>query len=298
MDYAALADKIASEAEARAYCTTPCDRAAVEANYRALERVADLPKCKTQWAEHLPWDLDVAYWIAADADAHWVEYYAAAESLEEGSDPQFKDDIALAVTLRTLMRSVYAVVWTADSRAVFVERPVIDTVDDLGRPHSFGGKPATMWADRKGLYAWHGIELPGRFVRHGTACAVPGDGITLADISAEKNQERRRALIAIYGEARWLRDSKAYPVDKDPDLHAELYRLGDSEYIVMVSDGVKQLDGSMPSYTLRVNRELRPMIERPDGTIEYGEPQAPTARNAVASTYGLRGEEYHLAQRT
>lgn len=40
--------------------------------------------------------------------------------------------------------------------------------------------------------------------------------------------------------------------------------------------------------------ELRPLL--PDG--ELGEPQAMTALNAVASTYGMRGEDYNLAVET
>lgn len=47
-------------------------------------------------------------------------------------------------------------------------------------------------------------------------------------------------------------------------------------------------DGSFKEYMLRVHPELRPML---DGG-QFGEPQALTAHNAVASTFGLRGEQY------
>jgi hypothetical protein len=44
------------------------------------------------------------------------------------------------------------------------------------------------------------------------------------------------------------------------------------------------------TYFLRVHPELRPLID-PEKRV-YGEPQKMTCHNAVASTFGLRGEEY------
>jgi hypothetical protein len=45
-------------------------------------------------------------------------------------------------------------------------------------------------------------------------------------------------------------------------------------------------------YIMRVHPQLRPMLENQ----RFGEPQAMTVRNAIASTFGLRGEEYDLGQ--
>jgi hypothetical protein len=53
-------------------------------------------------------------------------------------------------------------------------------------------------------------------------------------------------------------------------------------------------DGSFRRYFLRVNPRLRPIHD--DGS--FGEPQAYTARNAVASTFGLSGAEYAPAIET
>ena len=47
-------------------------------------------------------------------------------------------------------------------------------------------------------------------------------------------------------------------------------------------------DGSFKHHFLRVDPHLRPLL--PDGS--FGQPQPLTARNAVASTFGLRGDEY------
>jgi hypothetical protein len=58
--------------------------------------------------------------------------------------------------------------------------------------------------------------------------------------------------------------------------------------MVKVRNSTPEPDGSVKDYFLRVHPQLRPMI---DGGL--GDPQPMTARNAVASTFGLRGEEYH-----
>ena len=47
-------------------------------------------------------------------------------------------------------------------------------------------------------------------------------------------------------------------------------------------------DGAYCHFLLRVDPELRPIGE--DGS--FGPPQQATARNAVASTFGLSGAEY------
>jgi hypothetical protein len=63
--------------------------------------------------------------------------------------------------------------------------------------------------------------------------------------------------------------------------------------MVKVANSTAEADGSFKDYFLRVDPALRPL--RADGS---GEPQALTARNAVASTFGKRGEEYELAVET
>ena len=47
-------------------------------------------------------------------------------------------------------------------------------------------------------------------------------------------------------------------------------------------------DGSRKTYHLRVHPELRPLLPGD----QLGAPQKATCQNAVASTFGLRGEEY------
>lgn len=57
---------------------------------------------------------------------------------------------------------------------------------------------------------------------------------------------------------------------------------------VRVVNSTPEQDGTSQEYWLRVHPELRPLLR--DGQL--GEPQQLTAHNAVASTFGLRGEQY------
>ena len=61
------------------------------------------------------------------------------------------------------------------------------------------------------------------------------------------------------------------------------------EVWVRVVDVVRNDDGSEKVHYLAVHPDLCPLLSE-DGDL--GEPQEMTARNAVASTFGLRGEEY------
>lgn len=64
--------------------------------------------------------------------------------------------------------------------------------------------------------------------------------------------------------------------------------------MVGVANSTPEPDGSHKSYFLRVHPECRPML----ANGAFGAAQALTARNAVASTFGLRGPEYAPAVET
>lgn len=95
-------------------------------------------------------------------------------------------------------------------------------------------------------------------------------------------------------------------VMRDPGV-CLLYREGVSDRVLTVADlcdlefnsgqpavfvhlvnSTPEADGTRREFWRRVHPELRPLL----GDGQLGEPQARTARNAVASTYGMRGEEY------
>jgi hypothetical protein len=285
-----IADEVYDRAMAKCYRTDPCDRAEAEAALTHLVAVAGLDKpSRVSWELTPPMRDDVVFWLSSEAERNWVEYYAAAPLIGITDEPEV---VAIAQALVRVLDSTHLVIWVASGEVILVERPEIFTVDELGRPHSFGGRPDLMYRDKigSGTYHWHGIRMPGSVIRK-------PESITLAMISAERNAERRRVLLALYGEARWLRDTGAVPIDDD-QKHGRLYRLGSNELVLVCSDGVPQLDGSSPTYSLRLNAELRPMKRQANGDITYGQPQKLTARNAAASTYGLTGAEYAVTQRT
>lgn len=90
--------------------------------------------------------------------------------------------------------------------------------------------------------------------------------------------------------------SLKWPVllDSDPK-YGELWSLpicmGFRRFLfVRVWNSTPKPDGTREEYFIPVDTELRPL--GPQGV--FGEPQEYTARNAVASTFGLRGEKYKV----
>ena len=168
------------------------------------------------------------------------------------------------------------------------DRPEILLVDEQNRPHCETG-PFCCWRDGSALYAVHGVRVPAWIIEQ-------PEKITVSIIGREANAEIRRIMVDRYGPSRYLADSGATLVHKD-DFGC-LYRKAqaDDEPLVMVKvvNSTRESDGSFKDYWLRVDPELKPLLS--DGS--KGKPQKLTARNAVASTFGLRGEEYQLSLQT
>jgi hypothetical protein len=185
--------------------------------------------------------------------------------------------------------------------------PEVLLVDEQNRPHCADG-PSHRWRDGWSLYYWHGVRLPEYIIER------PHE-ITVELIDKEPNAEIKRVMIERYGMARYLHDGGAEVLSHD--AVGILYRkeIPGDEPLVMVRvlnstpepDGVMDRDEAIAifgeaakaainapadarfkQYMLRVDPELRPLLA--NGT--KGSPQKITARNAVASTFGLRGEEY------
>ena len=65
--------------------------------------------------------------------------------------------------------------------------------------------------------------------------------------------------------------------------------------MIEVTNSTPELDGTGKKkiYTFRCDPQLRP-LNIPGFRAEKGEPQEFTCLNAIASTYGMYGHEYHL----
>ena len=134
----------------------------------------------------------------------------------------------------------------------------------------------------------HGVRVPRSVVEY-------PESITIARIDAETSDEVRRIMVDRYGSERFLRDSGAIRVQQDEygTLYVRRFASGQPAVFVHLVNSTPEADGSRREFWRRVHPELRPLLR--DG---LGEPQAMTAHNAVASTYGLRGEQYAPLEQT
>ncbi len=161
--------------------------------------------------------------------------------------------------------------------------------DNEGRLHNTNG-PAFMYPDGFCGYYYHGVKVP-EFV------ITEPNKITPQLIDQESNIEVRRVMLQIYGEERYLTAGNYEVLDEDKDQFGRPRRLlrkqnGEDEPIVKVEviNSSLELDGSYKTYYLSVHPELRPLLS--DTERKFGDPQKMTCHNAVASTFGKRGEEY------
>lgn len=158
--------------------------------------------------------------------------------------------------------------WPFANVAVLCERPVRLHLDEQGRLHH-GDGPALAYPDGFALYRWRGVTIPEDFAR--TLAAL-----TPEIIREERNAELRRIMLEHYGHDRYIVDSGAEPVQEDEAGRLWRVRLPDDEPIAMVEvvNASAEPDGSHRTYWLRVPPGLN------------------TAKDAVAWTFGLSGEEY------
>lgn len=178
--------------------------------------------------------------------------------------------------------------WPLKGAVVLTERPAALHRDDEGRLHNDVG-PAVGYRDGWGVWAIHGVRLTQQIVE------TPST-LTVEEIRGEQNVEVRRVMLERFGYDRYIRESGARLVHEDE--WGKLWRtsIPDDEDLVVVEvvNSSPEPDGGYRNYMLRVDPELRPLLR--DGSS--GAVQKPTARNAVASTFGHRGEEYELAVQT
>lgn len=168
------------------------------------------------------------------------------------------------------------------------DRPTVLTVDSSNRPHAENG-PFCQWSDGTSLYQFHGVRIPGWL-------ATNPESLTIGDIDSEKNAEVKRIMIERFGIARYIKDADLKCIDDAVDnlgLPRRLYAR-DGFVVVELTNSTQDSDGTYRKYFVQCHPELRPW--NVDGTL--GQPQKLTALNAVASTYGMRGEEYILDAET
>ncbi len=180
--------------------------------------------------------------------------------------------------------------WIFDGICIAAERPSHINRDEAGQLHCEIGSSI---ACRSGWSWWHW---------HGTkvwqALIEEPQRISVEAIERMPSPELRRIMIERYrageethGIAAYLRDAGGVRLDEDAAF-GMLWRcnLPDEEpfLAVEVVNHTAEPDGSYKHHFLRVDPELRPILSNG----QSGAPQRLTARNAVASSFGLRGADY------
>jgi hypothetical protein len=153
--------------------------------------------------------------------------------------------------------------------AILLDRPCEIHFDTHQQPHNPNGM-AVKYRDGWGVYCWRGIPVPREVVEH-------PERITVEEIEQERNADIRRVKIQRYGFDRYVRDARVREVQCDE--FGILYRrdLASGEpalAFVKVIKASPEPDGRREEYVLPVS------------------PNVQTAHDAVASTSGLRVEDY------
>jgi len=184
--------------------------------------------------------------------------------------------------------------------------------DDQNRPHSLTG-PSHSWSDGWGVYYVHGVRIPNQK----SFIVTNPEKITVEMIDKESNQEIKRVMLERMGVANYIQKSNAEVLDTDTDAYGlprTLYRKvipGTDRQIVVVHvknstcedkhlcPDLAQKKGSHnlanhKDYFLEVRADGRPLLREPSGrVIVIDKPQVPlTVHKAVASTFGMTGDEY------
>ena len=163
-----------------------------------------------------------------------------------------------------------------DGFIIACERPSVICVDAVQRLHNDTG-PAIAFRDGWQIYAVHGVRVPDWIIKS-------PDQITTAKIEAEKNTEIQRVMIERFGWDRYVTTAGFELLDQH-ERWGTLWRRG--EYLVLeVINRSPEPDGSFRKYMLPVAPGCAPLGET------LGAPQQLTALNAVASTFGMIGEDY------
>lgn len=159
--------------------------------------------------------------------------------------------------------------------ALVSDRPISISIDSpLRRLHHESG-PAIKYSDEFAQYHWHGLNVPASVIEN-------PELITPKAIDKEANVEVRRVMLARYGEARYIVDSKAKLIAKDNfgELYCKTHRSDESLVMVRVVNSTPEPDGTKKHYWLRVP------------------PFITSARAGVAWTFGLDAAEYDPDEQT
>ena len=161
-------------------------------------------------------------------------------------------------------------IYPAETIAFVAAKPEWIHRDGAGRLHSMTG-PAVRYLDGTEVYAIHGVRVPSDIITH-------PERLSMERVASEANAEVRRAMIGLYGEDRYVRDSGARRLAEDEfgSLWEIQWAVGQREptRMVRVINSTPEPDGTEKVYWLQVP------------------PSTKTPHDGVAWTFGLGAQDY------
>ncbi|MBS1954171.1 MAG: hypothetical protein JST89_08295 [Cyanobacteria bacterium SZAS-4] len=155
-----------------------------------------------------------------------------------------------------------------DNVVIACERPIKIRRDADERLHSVDDAPSIEYADGWGVYSAHGMTVDPRVI-------VAPQTLTVEEIVKQYNLEVRRVMLERYGIEKFITDSGAELLNEDE--FGQLYHLEmrqDSFNMVRVFNRTAEPDGTFRMYFIAVP------------------PDIATARDGVAWSFNMKGEDY------
>lgn len=157
---------------------------------------------------------------------------------------------------------------------LLIERPTDIALDDQNRLHNLSG-PAMEYRDGFCEWAVHGVPVPDYVV-------LEPETITAEDIDSEPNMEVRRIKLQQMGIERYLLEGQAKETALDDFgvLFSKSDRHEGVAVFAKVLNSTPEPDGTFKTYFLRVPPTIK------------------TPKEAVAWSFGVRSEDFHLVAQT
>jgi hypothetical protein len=155
-------------------------------------------------------------------ELYWVGYIQFMAGI-----PGIEVDPKKAELLDIYSETMYGHMWwPRDNCVIACERPSEIHTDRFRLSNLTG--PAVSYRDGFGVYFVDGVAVDGKFVRDPSI-------LTIDTLKGERNAETRRALMKLYGTARYLKDVGASLLDSKPQQ--KLFQEPDGEKFLICTDG-------------------------------------------------------------
>jgi len=209
-------------------------------------------------------------WLWGQQDAYWIAFYLFTEQVLK-----IKYDSEKSQQLKLWSDLAKSCGWWYPYKGVCIicERPEIvkwEYRENMPpRLHCSDG-PALLFRDGWEVHYWKGLRLNKRVIEQ-------PETITVEEIDKERNLEIKRAKLEINGFENYIKNSGAKEINRDEYgvlYHRDGFYNDEPLALVRVINSTPEHDGTKKEYFIPVT------------------PQAKTAHEAVASTFGLTADQY------